>query len=213
MRAAPAASLTHTSPVFGLRRHQSHRRLPQQRRDHVAAGAERLGRPEPARCGQRCERGTPGLRVHHRRRIARHHDRGPRLPLPQHRDATGSARPARGTTPPGRDACAPAPTRGRSPSGSGSRPARPARASRVAHGAHRGVHPSQRPPHRLGVGVGLVGVAVDGGELGEDEARRRVDGPEQMPGDRVVRGLVPQGVSAPPSPRTAARAATGRGRV
>ena len=43
-------------------------------------------------------------------------------------------------------------------------------------------------------GIGLVGVAVHRGELGEDEARRPVHRAQQVAGDRVVRRLMPLGV-------------------
>ena len=52
----------------------------------------------------------------------------------------------------------------------------------------------ERPAHRRRVRIGLVGVAVHRGELGEDEARRAVHRPEQVPGHRVVRRLMPLGV-------------------
>ena len=90
--------------------------------------------------------------------------------------------------------------------------ARPAREAR-AHLADGRVHLPERAPHRLGVGIGLVGVAVHGGELGEDEPRRPVDRGQQVAGHRVVRRLVPLGIvrqRAPELPLAARGIALGR---
>ena len=79
----------------------------------------------------------------------------------------------------------------------------PPRAEPVAQAAHHRVHLQQGPPDRLRVGMGLVGIAVHGRELREDEPRRSVHCPQQMTGDRVVGGLMPLGVVREGAPELA----------